>query len=85
MSFVAEPVWGNASTVVDNSCRWCGACHTGKCPLVSAIEYHEDGSVKRVEFHASQPTQPEPIDIAQTLVTLANRPGAYRPKDDSFD
>lgn len=34
-------------------CPYCGGLpHTGKCPLVSAIEYHPDGTVKRVEFHA---------------------------------
>lgn len=31
-------------------CEWCGATHQTKCPLVKAIEYHEDGRVKRVEF-----------------------------------
>lgn len=31
-------------------CRWCGMVHGVRCPSVKAIEYHQDGSVKRVEF-----------------------------------
>ena len=33
------------------NCRWCNQAHGPKCPLVKAIEFHEDGiTVKRVEF-----------------------------------
>jgi hypothetical protein len=32
------------------TCRWCGAWHGPRCPTVQAIEYHPDGTVKRVEF-----------------------------------
>lgn len=32
-------------------CRWCNSLqHNDHCPHVAAIEYHPDGSVKRVEF-----------------------------------
>lgn len=31
-------------------CRWCGKYHGTLCPDVKAIEYHPDGTVKRVEF-----------------------------------
>lgn len=31
-------------------CQWCGMYHGPKCPSVAAIEYHENGQVKRVEF-----------------------------------
>jgi hypothetical protein len=31
-------------------CQWCGLMHGVKCPVVKAIEYHENGAVKRVEF-----------------------------------
>lgn len=48
-------------------CRYCGGFHMAKCPLVRAIEYFPDGTVKKVEFHA-----PEPIPI-ETSVT----PGKY--------
>ena len=33
-----------------SSCQWCGSTHTGMCPTVKAIEYHPDGTMKRVEF-----------------------------------
>lgn len=33
-----------------SECRWCGMIHGPRCPSVKAIEYHQDGSVKRVEF-----------------------------------
>ncbi len=36
-------------------CGWCSGgtvqvFHNGPCPRVKAIEYHQDGKVKRVEF-----------------------------------
>jgi hypothetical protein len=31
-------------------CAYCGMRHATKCPLVRAIEYFENGLVKRVEF-----------------------------------
>jgi hypothetical protein len=35
----------------NNPCRWCGLIHASPmCPTVKAIEYHPDGTVKRVEF-----------------------------------
>ena len=49
------------------TCRWCGLIHTGNgiCPTVKAIEYFEDGQIKRVEFktpadYALPPLQPWP-------------------------
>lgn len=39
-------------------CQWCGAWHGLRCPHVQAIEYHADGTVKRVEF-----VKPEPINL----------------------
>lgn len=38
-----------------NRCGYCGCYHTGICSLVKALEYHPDGTLKRVEFHS--PTQ----------------------------
>lgn len=49
------------NSTADTNCQYCGMGHTGKCPMISAIEYHEDGSVKRVEFYAPQPTQQIPV------------------------
>lgn len=32
-------------------CQYCGLFrHPGVCPTVKAIEYHPDGTIKRVEF-----------------------------------
>jgi hypothetical protein len=32
-------------------CEHCGFGHLGTCPRIKAIEYHPDGTVKRIEFH----------------------------------
>lgn len=40
-----------------NPCKWCGRLHLEVCPRVKAIEYHENGTVKRVEFHDSRPSR----------------------------
>jgi hypothetical protein len=39
-------------SLADVKCPWCGyKQHAGKCPLVKAIDYHEDGkTLRRVEF-----------------------------------
>lgn len=44
---------GDMTTGINDSikCAWCGGFHPNKCPLVKAIEYHLDGSTKRVEFY----------------------------------
>ena len=38
-----------------NACPHCSSAggyviHTGPCPRIKAIEYHPDGTIKRVEF-----------------------------------
>jgi hypothetical protein len=34
-------------------CKWCGEGHGGmRCPFVTAVEYYENGEIKRVEFEA---------------------------------
>jgi hypothetical protein len=43
-------------------CPYCGQHHTGICPMVKAIEYFENGTVKRVEFKTPSdymPTLPQ--------------------------
>lgn len=36
-----------------SACRFCGDKHLGEwCPLIEAVEYHEDGTIARVEFRA---------------------------------
>lgn len=35
----------------EGQCPWCGPVwHSGMCPRVEAIEYHQNGTIKRVEF-----------------------------------
>ncbi len=36
-------------------CPYCGHGHTGTCPKVRAIDYYQDGTVKRVEFYEPKP------------------------------
>lgn len=38
----------NDNTV--QKCEHCNNSHSGPCPRVKAIEYHENGAVKRVEY-----------------------------------
>lgn len=49
-------------------CPYCGKHHHETCPRVSAMEYYPDGkTIKRVEFHGSQPFRAVPQQ--QTAVT----------------
>lgn len=42
----------------EQACPYCGAIHLRTvCPLVKAIEYHPNGTVKRVEFKEASPHQ----------------------------
>jgi hypothetical protein len=43
-----------ASISIDGAqCPWCKMIHDTKCPLVKALEFHPDGSLKRVEFKSA--------------------------------
>lgn len=45
-------------------CSRCGNNHPlENCPQVKAIEYHENGKIKRVEFHPSPPVLPQEITV----------------------
>ena len=40
-----------SSSAINAKCPYCGSFpHQGVCPSVKAIEYFQDGSIKRVEF-----------------------------------
>lgn len=41
-------------------CPHCGMIHDTTCPRIKAMEYHQDGTIRRVEFHspASYPVEP---------------------------
>ncbi len=52
-----------------STCGWCGVIHGPRCPLVKAMEYHQDGTLKRVEFFA-----PNDYPTHQQLWTLPQQP-----------
>lgn len=41
--------WDKATWNIPH-CRWCQGIHSGFCPRVKCIEFHPNGTVKRVEF-----------------------------------
>lgn len=41
------------SAVQASQCQWCGMSHGALCPMVKAIEYHPNGTMKRVEFKSA--------------------------------
>ena len=49
-------------------CPHCGVGHAGMCWQVKAIEYHPDGTIKRVEYH--DPNPPLTNEGAQPLREL---------------
>lgn len=64
-----------ASINKPRNCPYCGTLHiegSGKCPLVSAFEYHPNGTLKRVEFYGPAPVSasvPGPASIPAFLPT----------------
>ena len=45
------------SALMPTPCAYCGGIHTGTCPRVKRIEYHPNGTVASVEFHAQATPQ----------------------------
>lgn len=38
--------------IEQSKCIHCGAgSHDGQCPKIKSVEYHPDGSIKKVEYH----------------------------------
>lgn len=64
-------------TAPDNYCRWCSnppnhrVYHYGPCPRVRTIEYHPNGTVKRVEFGAEDAAKRAVERLAPVLRELA--------------
>lgn len=57
-------------------CGHCGAIHSGVCPRIKSIEYHPDGTMKRVEYHNPNPPAPpsQPVHLsADDLWELTHR------------
>lgn len=42
----------NTTAGTSTACQYCGQYHGARCPLVKAIDYYPDGTVKRVEFYS---------------------------------
>lgn len=32
------------------ACGWCGKRHGAQCPAIKAMEFYDDGTIRRVEF-----------------------------------
>lgn len=56
------------------ACPYCAGRHLGKCYLVRAIEYYENGSLRRVEFY-----NPDEI-MSATAAVIATRNGGVPPR-----
>jgi hypothetical protein len=51
-----------------SECRWCGETHIkGTCPKVKAIEFFENGEVRRVEFMTPRDYHYQPITGQATI------------------
>jgi hypothetical protein len=50
-----------SNAAVSAACRYCGNHHGPRCPDVKAIEYHPDGTVKRVEYITAADYAPLPV------------------------
>ncbi len=57
--------------VMEGTCGHCGAIHAGACPRVAAIEYHQDGTIKRVEYR--EPARDEVVRITGVGFPTARR------------
>jgi hypothetical protein len=33
------------------ACGHCGGYHNGACPRIKSVEYHPNGTVRRIEYH----------------------------------
>lgn len=40
-----------SSSTVKKPCQFCGTHHYSMCPKIKAIDYFEDGTIKRLEFY----------------------------------
>lgn len=60
------PSASTTTFVCHATCGHCGGNHlTDRCPYVKAIEYHENGQVKRIEFY------PRPPDARPLTITVS--------------
>ena len=58
------------TTAMDQpKCRHCGTYppHDGQCPLIKAIDYHQNGNIKRVEYHDIHGDNPAAIGFIKII------------------
>jgi hypothetical protein len=55
-----SPLPAPAPTWTVGICPYCGFWHTGMCSRIKAIEYHENGMIRRIEFHDGLPCPGQP-------------------------
>jgi hypothetical protein len=57
-----------STSATNSKCPHCGLIHEMTCPKIKAIEYHPNGTVKRVEFFSIGdqlgPVMPAPLPVA---------------------
>lgn len=58
-------------------CGFCGNFHGKICPSVRAIEYHENGTIKRVEFMRPVDLCHPPQPMVTTTAWPPNSHGPY--------
>lgn len=42
--------WPGVGTAVNQNCPHCGYIHSRVCPRISGIEYHQNGTIKRITY-----------------------------------
>lgn len=60
--------------IEDYNCAHCGMMHQGQCPRIKAIEYYENGTVKRVEYLTPADSMPPLGGYPAWPAPLANPP-----------
>ena len=56
-----------------DKCEWCGMIHETICPQIKAIEYHSDGTTKRIEFFG-----PKDYPMLTSLVPPQSKPNNHK-------
>ena len=65
-----------------HACVHCGGVHSGGvCHRVKAIEYHQNGTVKRVEYHDPRPPMEVTMEYPKDLVFTTSA----QPEDPSHE
>ena len=54
----------STTSAARDTCGYWGFDYRGTCPRVKSIEYHPDGTLKRVEFHEGRDYEMPPPEQA---------------------